>query len=294
MAEQVRESNVPAPQWVKTPKGGRVLQYAPEPAGPAGAPGGAMADTAAAPSPRLLRFGISFINMEASLAAKLKLASIFSVSGAANVSTKALLLDALATTGYYAEQTIDGTVISGFRRGLGVRIALRVQSVDAELSLTFAAVAASAALKRADVNYEVVNIALPEEIVDDLFIGAPLSGPLNELNYGLLQRAVNVKFPKYLAEARKAGTPLGLARFPVGPVAALTTDPIFRSRSVNYAMMRIGAGFSLKGALEAAGDRFDRDIILLIYAQVAGLRDPTAHEFPSGPVVKRANLWLSE
>ena len=96
---------------------------------------------------------VSAQDISVSLAAKLGIGSIF--SGSVSYNDHGYYLDAMAFSDQYQERSGPDATVYATRWGVGLRILLRVQALQANLSLNYAVIGAAVQLGYARASYEV-------------------------------------------------------------------------------------------------------------------------------------------
>jgi len=255
----------------------------------AGTPSEQSATSTTANAEKFSRFSISALTTSIQAAASLKLATIF--SGDVHANETAVFFDSTLTTDYYAEAVVNGVPLYAIRHGIGLRLALRASDLDATLSIDYASIAASVALKASEVSYQVVAIGMPLDVVSDLMGAIPLMDELSTTSYTALHDVLAVTLPKYIDEHQLTLAP---APFTVGPLSRLKSSAMDRAQVINFAMLYISKGYSLREAFQSAPSSYDRDLIAFVYSQIALLRDVASDAEPDRAAKGRANAWLRE
>lgn len=237
------------------------------------------------PDVDFVQFRVTSHAFSAKLAAKLDIAPIF--RGDINAQEKAFVLDAVLDSSYYEEDTISGVKV-GIKKGLGVRVALRVRTHDVEMALNFGMIAANADSQSLSVDYSVVGIALPRAVVKDL-VQVPLQGRLDITSFASLARTIKSGLPEHLRQLEDPD----VGFYIVPPLTGLTDTPVERARSVYFAMTAITDELTLTEALRAADADFDHELIRLTYWKVLGGAD-WKEGTPERSHIRKANLWLSK
>lgn len=207
-------------------------------------------------------FVLAFRSMSMKAAADIKASSIFSSTfGAQGL---AFTLDAIADYGTPTEQEINGTRYEK-RRGVGVRIALRMTEIKGRAAFTFAAVAAQAELGRAKVHYRVEGIGLDTATIAAL-LDVPIEQSFSAQTYLKIQAVIG-KLAKHLKDP--ALEP-GEYSVPLPPPSDL--GDASRARTVNYAMAKIAQRVPLTDALHLAEHVHGLDAggISVVYATYVG------------------------
>ncbi|WP_338869426.1 hypothetical protein [Myxococcus stipitatus] len=244
---------------------------------------------------QITQFQVSFFATSVDVAAKLSLGSIFSTSG--SFGAKAIFYDAVATTDFYAEQEADnGAVLYGVRHGTGARLALRAQNLKSESNLSYAGLAAQARVSGAEVFYEVQGIGIPPGLIQDLLGVIPASGSLDsETNYTKLDEFLRTTLPDFLDDLTK---PLTVSEYIVVPRTKAFGSTTGYSLSVNFAMGQLARRRSLVDALKNLDDvdvvdGIERQLVVHVYLQMAGLSDPQSDKRPHEDAARRAKEWLN-
>ncbi len=162
-----------------------------------------------------------------------------------------------------------GGKIYGTRWGAGLRVMLKVANVDinAEAKLTFGAIAASAQLGMASVEYEINVIGINDPKIVSLLPGP---GEFNFESYSkILDAADEVK--KYMSKKD--------AKLEAKPFQVFLTDDFKRdvfkdSQSVIFACRQVMNKTNLLNALKKADSRYNKEIIKSTYKKF-GINDQT-------------------
>jgi len=227
---------------------------------------------------------INFFSCSASVAAKLGVSDLFSVSGGymdrAAVADVTLGIPRYIVGNIPADQRVSATFW-----GVGLRIAMRIRTANAQASASFAVLSASVQLKRAQVQYQVSGLGLPVKLFVTALRGLPVFGSLDYESYAALGRIKN-EFASTIKQSLKPDDLL--------PMGVLTTEDIIsddlmkESHSVRYAMLRIANRIPLAEAEASATSAIDSSVLRDVYAKTL----PTGQSTPSDVASRRAKDWL--
>lgn len=203
--------------------------------------------------------------------------------GAASGSFKSFFLSYEAMM--YTEKitsTPIGNKIYGTRWGAGLRVVLKVSDIQSNAGFNFGAIAASAELGLAKVEYEINGIGIN---APNLLKILPGPGEFNFDSYTkIIEAATKVK--KYMADNSDKLTP---QPFQVFMSDEVNNDVFKDSQSVIYAARNVMSRNSLAEALGNARGKFNPEIISGFYAKV-GILDET--NIPSRNDKKEAQSFL--
>jgi len=229
-------------------------------------------------------FELAFRSMTLGAAETLKVSSIFSNS--IHVNGFAFSLDALAHFGT-PETGVVNEVAYEKRWAVGLRIALRMTEIKSTAAFTFAAVAAQAELRLANVYYRVEGLGLDDATIEAL-LEVPIEQSFNAQTYLKIQAAIGK-----LAAHLKNTPDLVPSEYSVPLPRIAAVDPLVRARTVNYAMAKIARRIDLATAQRSARDSgLDPAGIAVVYATfVRGAYEGDGSPVPE--VAARANNWLT-
>lgn len=226
-------------------------------------------------------FDVSLRAMSIEVAAELKASSIFSADVASSGAGFALLFDVALNTDHH-EEVLNKSAPYLKKKGVGLRIALRVDSSDTTVAASFASVAANATLKTLSVQYEVEGLGLSTDLVGEL-LSIDVSGPLDSASYQRIRELISVHLPKYLR-----GDSVAPGQYMV-PVRVEQYEPLERARTINYAVSMIARKKKLVDTISERPKWVSTELLGLMYARFgAGGADG-----PSTVQAERANRWLT-
>ncbi|WP_422083494.1 hypothetical protein [Ulvibacterium sp.] len=164
----------------------------------------------------------------------------------------------------YTEKIVTtpvGGKIYGTRWGAGLRVVLKVSDIQSNASFNFGAIAASAELGLAKVEYEINGIGISSPNILKVLPGP---GEFNFENYSKIIEAAE-KVKKYMADNSDKLTP---EPFQVFMSDEINKDVFKDSRSVIYAARNIMSRNTLGDALGNARGKFNPEIITGFYAKM--------------------------
>lgn len=229
-------------------------------------------------------FQIVSDSLSLSAAATLGVGTIF--KGQLSASEQAFYFDAMTYTDAFVDQgTNTDNQIVGTRWGVGLRILLRVERLDASASLNFGLVGAAVELGQARARYEILGPGLGRafsDVLDDL----PGIGSFDYATYLKLNGPIQKKVAAFIRNNRDQLVPQ-----PVGVSLARSLDPVVSARGVYFAMNGLAGRLSLADTLRSLEPGVDRGTLERAYAAIAGPipRD----ERPSRQAQDSARDWLN-
>lgn len=229
-------------------------------------------------------FCLAFRTMSLKAAVDLNISSVF--EGTADTNGFALLLDAIVSTDFDELNVLSSGYSYRKKVGTGVRIAMSMTNVTADVKLNFASVAAQTKLGKATTRYQVEGIALDLDTIRALF-EVSMTGDLDDATFAAIRKALSETLPAYL-ESNEV-TPSEY----VVPVATADGDASTLARAVVYAASMVGRRMGLLDAIQNRPSGINPEMVVVQYAQLAGLADTSSNTPPTVEQATRANRWLA-
>lgn len=231
-------------------------------------------------------FDLAFRATTLKAAAQMDISSIFSASTGGHADGFALLFDAMLTTDDYKKVTLPSGLEFVKRQGTGLRVAMKMVDVTAEVKLTFAAVAAQTKLGYCSTSYQVHGIGISEKVVLDL-LKMPLNGDMNELTFKAIRQALAETLPSYLESAD-----VGVGEYSV-PLPTFDDDPSAQARAICYAAAMIARRHDLGYALAHRPPNILPEAITVVYARILRSVDTNKPVTPTPDQAEMAGRWLA-
>ncbi|SFN58014.1 hypothetical protein SAMN05421594_3368 [Chryseobacterium oleae] len=190
---------------------------------------------------------------------------VSSISG--NYSAFVLSYEAMVFTEKIIETPIGGKIY-GTRWGAGLRVVLKISEIKSNANFNFGAIAASAELGLAKVEYEINGIGISKP---DILSVLPGPGDFNFSNYKKILDAVDV-VKKFMAEHASELQPKPFQVF----ISDDSHKDVFTdSKAILFSMRSIASRDTMKTAITNAKNRFNISTIKAAYAKFLILDENT-------------------
>jgi hypothetical protein len=231
-------------------------------------------------------FDLAFRATTLKAAAQMDISSIFSASIGSHTEGFALLFDSMLMTDYSKTVTLP----SGFqyvkRKGTGLRVAMKMVDVKADVKLTFAAVVAQTKLGYCSTSYKIHGIGVSEDVVKDL-LNIPFAGDMNEQTFQAIRHALADTLPTYLESAN-----VDTGDYSV-PLPAFSDAPSTQARAVCYAAAMIARRHDLGYALAHRPPDVLPEAVTVVYARILQNVDTNKPVTPTPDQAEMAGRWLA-
>lgn len=192
-------------------------------------------------------FRIASEQVSVTVAAKLDVAAVF--KGSTSFSDKGFVFDAVAYADAYNQDPSAPIVMT--RWGSGMRVAVRLSDVKADVAGGFGAVAASAQLGLGKAQYEILGLGLGLDALVTILAELPAMGEFGVDAYAKLTTSVYNALRTYITDHRDDLIPVPFA---VGLRDKIERDPITDARSIYVAMYSRKRGKSKDWVLDRYKD----------------------------------------